>query len=312
VVNFRWPFVIASGTVAHRTGAPFLPLAVCHTIEEYSEFIGRSGALLARATEFEDAMLARGQPDFGGLCAVCNKRVRFAIDRPSADGAQVNCRETFVCPLCGLNNRSRLSTHFLLSSGIERHNKIYVTEQASALFRQLKRRFSSVVGSEYVLGGTPGQRDRRGWRHEDITRLSFEDAMLDCICTFDVLEHVPQYAEGLRECLRCLRPGGRLLITVPFAVNDRTTLIRARVDPAGSIEHLQPPVFHGDPLSRGGILCFQDFGWDMLDLLRSLGLDDVGLHFFWSPELGYLGGFQFVIFGTKAHGSGVAPSAPRS
>jgi hypothetical protein len=60
-------------------------------------------------------------------------------------------------------------------------------------------------------------------------------------------------------------------MTVPFGLNDRTTLIRARVDHTGSIEHLLPPVFHNDPLSLGGILCFQVFGWDLLDLLRDLG-----------------------------------------
>ena len=255
-------------------------------------------------------MLARRPSEFPGLCAVCNKNVRFSIDRLSGQPLDVNFRETLACPRCGLNNRSRLSTHFLLSAGVERDSKIYLTEQATALYRQFKRRFPSVVGSEYVAGGTLGEPGAHGWRHEDITRLSFDDAALDCVCTFDVLEHVPDYGAGLSECLRCLRPGGRLLMTVPFGVNDRKTLIRARVDPSGSIEHLHPPVFHNDPLSLGGILCFQIFGWDLLDLLRDLGLEDVALHFFWSPALAYLGGPQVVISGTKAHGSAGAPPSP--
>jgi SAM-dependent methyltransferase len=283
---------------------------VCHTIEEYLEFVGRSAPLLARITEFEDAMLASRQSDFPGLCAVCNKNVRFSIERLSGGQLEMNWRETFACPRCGLNNRSRLSTHFLLSSGVERDTRIYLTEQATALYRQFKRLFPSVVGSEYEVGGTPGECGARGWRHEDITRLSFDDAELDCICTFDVLEHVPDYAAGLSECLRCLRLGGRLLMTVPFGVNDRKTLIRARVDPTGSIEHLHPPVYHNDPLSLGGILCFQEFGWDLLDLLRDLGLEDPALHFFWSPDLAYLGGPQFVISGVKATGSAGESTPP--
>jgi SAM-dependent methyltransferase len=216
-----------------------------------------------------------------------------------------------MCPLCGLNNRSRLSTHFLLSSGVTPDNEIYVTEQASALYRQFTRLFGSVVGSEYVADGTPGERNPRGWRHEDITHLSFEDAALDYLCTFDVLEHVADYRAGLCECLRCLRPGGRLLMTVPFIVGERRTLIRARIDSAGSIEHLHPPVFHGDPLRADGILCFQEFGWDLLDLLRDLGLEDVALHFFWSEKFAYFGGPQFVIFGAKAPDSRAFPREGR-
>jgi hypothetical protein len=100
-------------------------------------------------------MLARRKSDFAGVCAVCNKSVRFSIDRLSGEALDVNCRETFACPRCGLNNRSRLSTHFLLSSAVERDSKIYVTEQATALYRQFKRLFPSVVGSEYVAGGRP-------------------------------------------------------------------------------------------------------------------------------------------------------------
>jgi SAM-dependent methyltransferase len=38
----------------------------------------------------------------------------------------------------------------------------------------------------------------------------------DLVAAFQVLEHVPYPAAFLRDCLRCLEPGGRLIVAVPF------------------------------------------------------------------------------------------------
>lgn len=37
----------------------------------------------------------------------------------------------------------------------------------------------------------------------------------DVVCTFQVLEHVPEVYEFISSCLECLKPGGRLIISVP-------------------------------------------------------------------------------------------------
>ena len=39
----------------------------------------------------------------------------------------------------------------------------------------------------------------------------------DCVLATETLEHVPRPAEFLAEAARCLAPGGRLILTVPFA-----------------------------------------------------------------------------------------------
>ena len=51
---------------------------------------------------------------------------------------------------------------------------------------------------------------------EDVTRLSFADASRDLVVSFDVLEHVPDYRQALREFARVLAPGGALVLTAPF------------------------------------------------------------------------------------------------
>jgi SAM-dependent methyltransferase len=58
--------------------------------------------------------------------------------------------------------------------------------------------------------------DRRH-RSQDasLTALPFEDASFDCCLCTEVLEHIPDDNQAVAELARCLRPGGRILITVP-------------------------------------------------------------------------------------------------
>lgn len=206
-----------------------------------------------------------------------------------------NWRERLVCPKCHLNNRMRAALGFLLAD-CGWLDKIYLTEATTQLFRIASRRRPRTTGSEYLRDGTkPGASNAKGLRHEDATQLSFADRSFHQIGTFDVLEHIPDYRAALAEFFRCLKPSGRLLITVPFVLGSPTTITRAVIQPDGSVQHLLPPEIHGDPLDSEGALCFYHFGWDLLESLRRVGFEDAGLSFFWSPELGYLGGYQFVI-----------------
>ncbi len=53
-------------------------------------------------------------------------------------------------------------------------------------------------------------------RHEDIEAMTFADAAFDGVICLEVLEHVRQPFKAAAELGRVLRPGGRLLLTVPF------------------------------------------------------------------------------------------------
>jgi SAM-dependent methyltransferase len=48
-------------------------------------------------------------------------------------------------------------------------------------------------------------------------RWPVDDASMDWVLCSEVLEHVEQPAVFLAEAFRCLKPGGRLLLTVPFS-----------------------------------------------------------------------------------------------
>ena len=56
--------------------------------------------------------------------------------------------------------------------------------------------------------------------------LPYADASFDLVCMFDAIEHIPDDHQVMREVARILRPGGRVLITVPayqflYANNDK-------------------------------------------------------------------------------------------
>jgi SAM-dependent methyltransferase len=50
----------------------------------------------------------------------------------------------------------------------------------------------------------------------DAARLPLQDASIDTVLLLEVLEHLRHPREALSEIARVLRPGGRLLVTVPF------------------------------------------------------------------------------------------------
>lgn len=64
---------------------------------------------------------------------------------------------------------------------------------------------------------TPNNRAyKRADQYYDGTRIPFSDASFNCVLCNQVLEHVFEPKHFLSEMRRVLKPGGRLLLTVPF------------------------------------------------------------------------------------------------
>lgn len=227
---------------------------------------------------------AQGRPrrkdvayDLRRFCLCCNAttsmRVDFAASYRQEDGLPLpNWRETLVCRECGMNNRQRLVARLLeqAAAGFARP-RIYLMEQVTPIFAWAKSLPGAEVhGSEYLGYQYRGGHTVGGIRHEDVMDLSWPDASLDLIVSNDVMEHIPKPERALRECFRILKPGGCVLATFPFHVANDTTVVRAKLV-AGTTEHLLAPVYHGNPLSAEGSLVFQDFGWDLFDVMRGVG-----------------------------------------
>lgn len=264
-------------------------------------FSGQKDRLDAQYRLQREVGQAAGSDGWPGWCGLCGRAVVFALPS-AAQGAQANLREELVCPGCRLTSRNRAALALLTQDMVLDEARFYLTEQASAAFVWMQAVCARVEGSEFGLDDRSRVRLQSWFEHlggrgtlleRDVTALDFAGASLDAIGSFDVLEHVPDYPAALREFSRVLRPGGRLVLTVPFRDGHPGTLVRARLDADGKVEHLMEPEIHGDPVA-GGVLCFYHFGWDLLDACRAAGFRRAQWVRTWSPREAMFGLWTLV------------------
>lgn len=260
----------------------------------------------------EDRVLWSRHPmDIEAWCSACESiqpmHVDWRLGGIAADGSvHPAWTETAACRGCGLNSRMRALLDRLRKLELPRDSRVYIAECVTASFRQLERLYPRLVGSEFlgmdrVSGETYwNEQHRQHLRHEDLTRLSFVDDSFDLVISQDIFEHIPDFARAFSECRRVLRRGGRLVFSVPFFPGQAETEIRARFTANGTLEHLLPAEYHGDPVGDGGVLCFQHFGWDLLDRLREAGFGEVRAHLYWGPWQGHFG-LPFFVFQADAN-----------
>jgi len=225
-----------------------------------------------------------------GYSNVSHRIVNFLCDfRHPMGFPNVNWRESVLCPATGFNNRMRFSIHLIESFlNLNSNSNIYLMEQVTPLYNHLIKLYPTLLGSEYLKNSTLlGSANTLGIRNEDATALTFQDNSFDAILSFDVFEHIPNVNLALSECFRVLKNGGKLLLSVPFNVNNEKNLTRSIINDNGEIIHLLEPEYHGDPIGNG-ILCFHHFGWEFLDDLKLAGFRDVCAILGWSIEYGYL------------------------
>ncbi|ELS05436.1 methylase involved in ubiquinone/menaquinone biosynthesis [Xenococcus sp. PCC 7305] len=288
---------------------PHLSYLKAKSFDEYQRLRSVSRELYILMQDIEQAILYNHQDqdhvELNGYCHVCDSFSHFKIDcsrgRNVNDLKIPNWREGLACVKCRLNNRKRGSLHiFFRECSPSQESKIYLTEQKSPLYKHVAQKFPLTCGSEYLGEKIAyGTMTKDGIRNESLTGLSFENNKFDYILSFDVLEHIPNYIQAFKECLRVLKPKGKLVFSVPFNINSPSNIIRAKVDHEGNIIHLKPAQYHGDPMSKDGVLCFQDFGWQMLDEIREVGFSCVEAIIYRSRFYGYLGNSHTVFVAQK-------------
>ena len=267
-------------------------------IDSYLEWkIGDN--LLARFEHHQD-ILNKWSPrpnsstEVSGWCDVCASESFFLLDDLYSDKSQIpwqpNWRERLVCQGCLLNARMRAS--FSLTTPLfESKSKIWISEQTTPYYRTLATKYENLIGSEYFGAKyKSGEILENGMRNEDCTDTSFDTETLDGVLSFDVMEHFTQYETAIKETFRILRHGGVFFWTAPFDINKEKTSVRANLLANGTIEYLMDPIMHGDPINPSeGILCFQIFGWDILESMRNAGFSEVKVVLFWSKSHVILG-----------------------
>lgn len=104
------------------------------------------------------------------------------------------CRGSVLDAACGVGYGSRA---VLGSGGVTRYTGVDVSEEAI----EIARREFADERAEFVAA--------------DLRRLPFADGSFDAVITLETLEHLENPAEAVAEFRRVLRPGGRLMGSVP-------------------------------------------------------------------------------------------------
>lgn len=120
---------------------------------------------------------------------------------------------------------------------------------------------SGYESSEYFPDIKPGERNSAGIRCEDATKLTFPDNYFDLVISQDVMEHIEESWQAFSEINRVLKPGGKHIFTVPLN-EARPTRTRRNL----------PELRHGDPLNPEGALVYWDYGEDLVEKLKALGI----------------------------------------
>lgn len=127
---------------------------------------------------------------------------------------------------------------------------------------RLSSKCEKYIPSQYFLDKTPGSKVG-AVQSENLEQLTFADESIDLHVTQDVLEHIFNFSRTFSEIARTLKPGGAHIFTVPIVNKYSPSRIRASISEDGSIDHKEPPVFHGNPISDQGSLVTIDWGFDI-------------------------------------------------
>lgn len=196
--------------------------------------------------------------------------LRFGISPAKIVWDRENMRETGLTQ--GISSRVRAilyAFHACVGDCNKFDLRIYGAEAITEFALLLRGHFPKFIGSEYTADEQVAA-NLYPIPNEDLTRLSQPAGIFDVAITSEVLEHVPDLDQALRELARILKPGGWHIGTCPFACMAETSIVKTRIE-AGHLVHLIEPEYHGNPMSAEGSLVFEIPSWDILDRARAAG-----------------------------------------
>lgn len=202
-----------------------------------------------------------------GYCPVCAANVTFTSRNSWL-------RDHYRCSNCGSIPRERalmlsIESYFPNWRSLTIHESSPGERGAS---KRLSRECAGYIASHYFPGREPGSTTGR-FRCENLEALTFADESIDLHVTQDVMEHVFHPSKAFKEIARTLKPNGAHIFTVPLVNKHKASTRRAERGDDGRVRHLEPPLYHGNPIDGAGSLVTVDWGYDICrHIFESCGL----------------------------------------
>lgn len=164
------------------------------------------------------------------ICPFCNFNARdleaIGVQSPLFEQHQIvgSGRRLGGCYACRSTDRERL-VYAYLKHETDFFNApdraiLHIAPEHFIQTEILKLNFTNYVCGDYF---TEGYAYADFVRHMDVTDLPSDDAQFDWVICNHVLEHVEDDRKAMRELFRVLKPGGRAILQVPYAVDLETT-----------------------------------------------------------------------------------------
>ncbi|WP_082434520.1 polysaccharide pyruvyl transferase family protein [Devosia sp. A16] len=228
-----------------------------------------------------------------GHCPICETDVEFTAQHDWY-------RDHLLCSRCGSIPRER-ALALVLGRRFPNWRNLAIHESSPhprGASLKLKRECKSYVASHYFPGKPLGM-VVDGFRNEDLEVQTFLDESFDLVVTLDVMEHVNQPGDVLREVERTLKPGGAYIFTSPTYKDRVTSERRALYNTDGSILHHAAPEYHGNPINDAGSLVTFHYGYDFAERVFDWSGLDVEVVRFHDHSHGLIGEFTEVYVATK-------------
>ncbi|MBG84576.1 MAG: hypothetical protein CMJ40_08525 [Phycisphaerae bacterium] len=231
-----------------------------------------------------------------GRCTICDRKTRFK---------SVNdwYRDNLLCRRCKSIPRERALMKTI--------DDLYPDWRESSLHESSPgRRGASARLARQCADYTPSQYDpaiqlgewdpTRRWRNENLEKQTFADESFDLVISQDVMEHVFDIDSAFREIARTLKPGGAHIFTTPLVNGDSSgTRPAARLLEDGSVEYLEPPEYHGNPIDDEGSLVTWKYGYDIVDIIKEATGLETSIVQLDDMELGIKGEYLEVLVTRK-------------